>query len=214
MNDQHQHWAGCLRSNALASLNDGASVRGALLSVNNAYGVVAAHFLSLEVAKLSPRLNSDSLSAHLKPLVATHEHSVQSLFLASLERYLQARGQSGVDCAGARLGISRRPMSNALTLVVATDKLNRDPDQFWCSVSIDLDRPAGRVVPLYGSHLSTGINRQVGAGVLVSSAESYEELFPRLSAHIAESISANDLDEQPALSGLALPFSEKRPCHA
>jgi hypothetical protein len=105
-------------------------------------------------------------------------------------------------------------MSNAITLIVATDKVNRDPDQIWCSVSIDLDRPAGRVVPLYGSRLTTGIHRQFGAGVLVVNAVSYDELFTKLVPQVGKSITANELGNHTPPTGLALPFRDKKavPC--
>lgn len=52
--NQHPHWSGCMRSNALANLNDGASIKGAVLALNHTEGVIAAQFLSSEIERMAP----------------------------------------------------------------------------------------------------------------------------------------------------------------
>jgi len=212
--NKHEHWVGCMYSTLLASLNDGASIKGALESLPQSEGKEADNLLSREIARLAPSLDRGGFIARLTPLVANHERKVADAVVTGLNRTLTATWRERINCTADPFGLARRPMSNALVITVTTDKLSRDPDQLWCSVSIDLDLPVGRVALQHGPRLPKGILKFGTAKTQSFSATGYEELARQMGECIQQAISAFEPDEFPATDNHRLAASDSRGRHA
>jgi hypothetical protein len=196
--NKHAHWTGCMHSMLLASLNDGASIKGAVESLPRSEGIECDRFLSLEIARLAPGLERDKFIARLSPLVAKHERMIADEVVAGLNLSIGAAGGERITCTVDTIGLARRPMSNTLTFRVITDKHSRDPDQLWCAVTIDLDRPTGRLALQYGPRLPMGILKVNSARAVSHSASGYEELTLRVGECIQKALSVFASNEQPA----------------
>lgn len=110
--------------------------------------------------------------------------------MIGLNRKLTPGWRDRVSCTAGSLGKARRPMSNILALIVATDKGSSDPDQVWFSVSIDLDRPVGSVALRYGPRLPHGIGMTACGRTLGASASGYEDLALQMGEQIKQALSA------------------------
>lgn len=194
----HSHWVGCMYSTLLASLHDGASIKGAVESLPPAEDLASGAFLGMEIARPAPGHHRDSFIGRLSPLVAIHERMVANAVTTGLHLALDAAGRERVTRTVERVGLVRRPLSNTLTITVCTDKHSHNADQLWCSVSIDLDRPTARVALQYGPRLPKGILKVVSTRTQVVRANGYEELALQVGGRIQKALSAFSPEEFPA----------------
>jgi len=212
--NKHTHWTGCMHSALLASLNDGASIKGAVESLPPTEEPETDRFLSLEIARLAPGINRDSFMKQLSPLVATHERMVAEAMIAGLQLSLGVAGRERVACTAEHVGLVRRPLSNTLVITVHTDKHSRDADQLWCSVSIDLDRPTARVALQHGPRLPKGILKVVSARSQTVRANGYEELALQVGGRIQKALSAFSPVEFSESESHSQEIRGNRGCHA